>query len=205
MLVGRWMAKRLVTVRPESSVDEARSLLRQNHIRHLPVTDGRRLLGIVTEQDLRVAEALLRRPGPAVVADVMTESVITVAPETTIEQAAMLMADNKIGGLPVVDAEDALVGMITKSDVLNVFLQSLGVGSGSARLEVLLPDRPGALAPAARVLGELGVNIVSVLSAGGEGDRKLVVFRIAADELEPVLTELAAAGVEVVSVEEGVL
>lgn len=205
MLVGRWMTTQLVTVQPDETVEAARRLLQKHHIRHLPVAEGRRLVGIVTEQDLRVAGALVERRPPMLVADVMTSSVITVGPETTVEQAAMLMADNKIGGLPVINTDDELVGLITDADILNVFLEAMGVGSGAARLEVLLPDRPGALAPVAKVLGDLQVNIVSILSAGGEMGKKVLVFRVATDNLEAVLTDLAAAGIDVQSAEEGVL
>lgn len=202
MLVGRWMTTQLVTVRPHDSIAHARELLGAHHIRHLPVTEGRRLVGIATEQDLRVAEALPDRGASAVVADVMTTSVITVGPDTTVEQAAMLMADNKIGGLPVISSEDELVGIITEADMLNVFLDAMGVGSGAARLEVLLPERPGAFAPVAKVLGDLGANIVSVLCAKAEGGARALVLRVGAEDLEAVLNELAGAGVEVLSAEE---
>ena len=205
MQVGRWMSSEVVSVRPQESIEGARLLLRERRIRHLPVIEGERLLGIATEQDLRVGEAMAGRASPPVVADVMTASVFTVAPETTVEQAAMLMAENKVGGLPVVDSEDRLVGIITESDVINVFLDAMGVDSGAARLEVLLPDRPGALAEVARILAEHGANIISALCASGEAGTKVLVLRVVADDLEAVLTQLAQAGVEVCSVEEGTI
>jgi acetoin utilization protein AcuB len=202
MLVGRRMTARPVTVEPGARVEEARRLLEQHRIRHLPVVEGQRLVGIVTDRDLRMAAGLPQTAAPMVVADVMTPSVITVGPETTIEHAAMLMADNKIGGLPVVNDDDELVGIVTESDILNVFLEATGVGSGAARLELLLPDRPGALAPAAQALGDLGVNIISILSASAEEGKKVLIVRVDAVALEPVLEALARAGVEVQAVEE---
>lgn len=203
LLVGRRMSAQLVTVGSGARIDEARRLLQHHHIRHLPVVDGRRLLGIVTDRDLRAAEGRGEPRVPLLVADVMTESVITVGPETTVDQVAMLMAENKIGGLPVVNADDELIGIITESDILNVLLDAMGVGTGAARLEVLLPDYPGTLAQVARVLGERGVNILSVLSAKADEGKKVLVFRIVSGDLEAVVTELAQRGVEVVSVEEG--
>ncbi len=203
MLVGRWMATQLVTVRPGDSIADARDRLGAHHIRHLPVVEGKRLLGIVSEQDLRVAEAAGQPRPEMVVADVMTSSVITVGPDSTVEQAAMLMADNKIRSLPVINAEDELVGIITESDIINVLLGALGVDTGAARIEALLPDRPGALATVARVLGDLGANIISVLSAPAEAGKKVLVLRVAMTDLEVVLNHLAAAGIEVQSAEEG--
>jgi acetoin utilization protein AcuB len=203
MQVGRWMTTDVVSVSAQESLEHARQLLRAHRMRHLPVTEGDRLLGIATEQDLRFGEAMASHSGPMVVADVMTASVITVGPEATVEQAAMTMAENKVGGLPVVDSDDRLIGIITESDIINVLLDAMGVDSGAARLEVLLPDRPGALAEVARVLAERGVNILSLICASAEAGTKVLVVRIVADDLESVLNELAQAGIEVNSVEEG--
>lgn len=203
LLVARRMTKRLVCVGPGHRIDEGRRLLSQHRIRHLPVVEGGRLLGIVTDRDLRMAEGRGESGASLVIADIMSGSVITVGPESTIEQAAMLMAANKIGALPVVDADDALVGIVTESDIFNVFLEVTGVDTGAARLEVLLPDRPGTLAPVARVLGEAGANIISVLLASAEDGKRVLVFRVAGGDLEVAVTELARIGVDVLSVEEG--
>ena len=197
------MTTDVVSVPAQESLDRARQLLREHRIRHLPVTDGDRLLGIATEQDLRFGEAMASRSGPIVVADVMTASVISVGPEATVEQAAMIMAENKVGGLPVVDSDDRLIGIITESDIINVFLDAMGVDSGAARLELLLPDRPGALAEVARLLAERGINILSLVCASADAGTKVLVVRIVADDLEAVLNELAECGIEVHSVDEG--
>jgi acetoin utilization protein AcuB len=99
-----------------------------------------------------------------------------------------------------VDENDALVGIITEYDVLNIFLEVMGVGSGSARLELLLPDRPGALAAVARLMADLDVNVRSVVSASApDAGKKILILRVATDALEPVLDRLAAADVEVLS------
>lgn len=203
MIVGRTMSTKLVTVAPGASVEEVRALLRRHGVRRIPVVENGQLQGIVTEGDLRLAEGRADKE-KTTVADVMTESVITVDPTTTVERAAMLMADNKIGALPVVSTEGELVGIITESDVLNALLRCMGVGSGAARLQLMLPDRPGTLAPVARILGELGANIVSVLSSVGEEGKKVLVCRVTTNDLEAVLNALTQAGIEVVSVEEGV-
>ena len=204
MLIKRRMVTSVVTVDLEEQVGQARHLLETHRIRHLPVVQADRLVGIVTDRDLRVAEAMAPEGAGRPVGEFMTASVITVGPDTTVEQAAMLMADNKIGGLPVLDAEDRLVGIITESDIVDVLLEALGVGTGAARLEVLVPNRPGALAVVARILGESGANIVSILSTSADEGRQLLIFRIATDDLEGVLNRLAQDGVDVQAAEEGV-
>jgi acetoin utilization protein AcuB len=199
MIVGSWMTRDPITLRPTDTVDGALTLVRERRIRHLPVVDGATLIGLVAERDLCLALAT-GGGGTQPVSAVMTSSLITVGPETTIEAAAALMAENKIGSLPVVDENDALVGIITEYDVLNVFLEVMGVGSGSARLELLLPDRPGALAGVAQIMAELDVNVLSVVSANAPGaGEKILILRVATEVLEPVLGRLAAADVEVLS------
>jgi acetoin utilization protein AcuB len=201
MLVGKRMTAPVVTISPQDGLDTARQLLVRNNFRHLPVTTGRHLVGIIADSDLRIAEAV-GAAGSAVVADAMTTNLITAAPETTIEQAAMLMVDNKISALPVVNGDDEVVGILTTSDILNVLLEVMGVGSGAARVEIVLPDHPGALAPVVRVIGDLGVNIVSVVSPRAEGGTRVLILRLATSDLEPVLTALAREGVEVLSADE---
>ncbi len=201
MLVGKRMTTPVVTVSPEERVDAARHLLVRHNIRHLPVTRGRHLVGIIAESDLRLAEAL-GVGGRTVVADAMTTNLITAAPETTIEQAAMLMVDNKISALPVVNVDGEVIGILTATDILNVWLEVVGVGSGAARVEVALPDRPGTLAPVVRIIGDLGVNIVSVVSPRAQQGTRVLILRLATPDLEPVLTGLAREGIEVLSADE---
>jgi len=102
-----------------------------------------------------------------------------------------------------VSGDDELVGIITETDVLNALLESMGIGAGAARLELLLPDRPGRLAPVAKILGEQGANIASVLSSIDEEGRKVLVCRVNTDDLEAVLNALTQAGFEILSAEEG--
>jgi acetoin utilization protein AcuB len=196
------MTTQLVTVSPSASVEQVRELLCRHAVRRIPVVEGAQLVGIVCEGDLRLAEGKKERE-KTLVADVMTESVITVGPNTPLERAAMLMADNKVGALPVVSGDDELVGIITETDVLNALLELLGVGAGAARLELSLPDKPGRLAPVAKILGEQGANIASVLSSVDEEGRKVLVCRVNTDDLEAVLNALTQEGFDVVSAEEG--
>jgi CBS domain-containing protein len=140
--VRRWMRKRVVTVRPTTSLDEAGRLLRTRRIRHLPVRDARgRLVGIVTDRDLRQA---VFDPGAGALAalrvrDVMTWAVLTVTPDTDVRHAARLMREQKIGAVPVVE-DGRLVGMLTETDVL-------------AALEALLAGRVRRVRPARAAAG----------------------------------------------------
>jgi acetoin utilization protein AcuB len=136
MSVRDRMSRRVTTVRPEARLSEAAQLMRQRKIRHLPVVDrAGRLVGIVTARDLRQAlfapaveaetEDVLGLLETLAVGDVMTRSVLRVRPATSIQDAARLMHERKLGALPVVDGE-RLIGLLTETDVLRAFQELLG-------------------------------------------------------------------------------
>lgn len=132
-LVRDWMTRDLVVVPPDMTAIEAGRLMNEHGVRRLPVTDNGQLLGIVTLGDIRSARAsnasgldlweLNYRLTQLPVSDIMTREVITVGPDKTIGEAAALMLDNKIGGLPVIDAQDALCGILTESDVFRLVVR----------------------------------------------------------------------------------
>jgi acetoin utilization protein AcuB len=137
MQVEQWMNRDLVTVSPDESFRTAMHLIRQKGIRHLPVVEGKRLVGVVTDRDLRQAAPsgatslsihelhyILER---LTVREIMTKQVVTIRPEQTIEDAALLLLGHRIGGLPVVQ-EGELCGIITETDILQAFLQLRGKG-----------------------------------------------------------------------------
>lgn len=137
MHVEQWMNRDLVTVSPDESFRTAMHLIRQKGIRHIPVVEGKRLVGIVTDRDLRQAAPsgatslsihelhyILER---LTVREVMTKQVVTIRPEQTVEEAALLLLGHRIGGLPVV-RDGELCGIITETDILQAFLQLRGKG-----------------------------------------------------------------------------
>jgi len=140
MLVKEFMTRHPVTVSGATSVLEAWTLMRDRRIRRLPVVEGQRVVGILTLGDLREAHADAPE-GPGMRAGVlMHDNPITVTPETTLRQAARIMIDKKISGLPVV-ADGALVGIITESDLFRALIeretdamdpQPIGVVEGDA-------------------------------------------------------------------------
>lgn len=208
LLVRDSMTRGVVTVAPGATAAEALALCRERRIRHLPVVQEGRLVGIISDRDLRSATPALGDPdraaalGKVLVGDVMARDIVTAHPDDPIEHAAMAMYERKIGCLPVVD-EDALAGILTASDVMKAFVQLVGAHEPGSRVEVSLPDRPGALAGVADVLREEGVNLVSVLASpeperGRDGaTRRVVVLRIGTMNTRGVVESLRGAGYEV--------
>ena len=178
MNVGQRMTKNPVTVTPDVSVPEAQAIMRREKIRRLPVLDKQgKLVGIVTSLDLIHAS-----PSPATSLDmyelhyllsklkveaVMTKNVITVTEDLPIEEAARIMADNNISGLPVV-RNNILVGIITESDLFKLFIELFGARHKGVRLTVLLPKRKGELADVAGAIAKIGGNIISLATFEGE-------------------------------------
>jgi acetoin utilization protein AcuB len=200
------MRTSLITVGKEATLARARELLHSHRIRHLPVADGDRLLGIVTDRDIRqaapssaagfnpdqIAAFLAQIP----VTEAMVRNVRTVSPFTTIEEAAKLMIEHKIGCLPVTEA-DRLVGIITETDILGVLVDVMGIREPSARIELTLPDRPGALAEITRIIKAHEVNISSIVTMPHwEKEKRLAIIRLKTMNPQPILKDLAAAGFE---------
>ena len=206
MLVGRRMRTSLVTVTKEATLAQARELLHSHRIRHLPVVERERLLGILTDRDIRQASpssAAGISPDRTVaflaqipVTEAMVRDVRTVSPYTTVEEAARLMIEHKIGCLPVTEA-DRLVGIITETDILGVLVDVMGIREPSTRFELTLPDRPGALAEVTRIIKTHEVNISSIVTLPHwEPEKRLAVIRIKTMNPQPILKDLAAAGFE---------
>ena len=206
MLVGRRMRTSLITVTKEATLAQARELFHSHRIRHLPVVEGDRLLGIVTDRDIRqaapssaagfkpdqIAAFLAQIP----VTEAMVRNVRTVSPFTTVEEAAKLMIEHKIGCLPVTEA-DKLVGIITETDILGVLVDVMGIREPSARIELTLPDRPGALAEVTRIIKAHEVNISSIVTMPHwEKGKRLAIIRLKTMNPQPILKDLAAAGFE---------
>jgi acetoin utilization protein AcuB len=174
MYVGWNMKTYLITASPDTSVLKAREMMDTHKISHLPVTDGKaHLLGIVTDRDLKQAWAspastlsiyeltyILQK---LTVEAIMTTDVITATPDLTIERAALIIHDHKIGALPVVEGK-RLVGIITCTDLMEVLLMALGMGEESGRLSVLARNRIGVLAEIGRTMQQAAINILSIVT-----------------------------------------
>jgi len=172
MLVKERMSHPVVTVHPEIPIMEALNLMKKDHIRRLPVVDKRgRLVGIVSEQDLLQAAPSSATSlsvwevnyliGKIIVKRVMTKDVITITEDTPLEEAARIMVDNKIGGIPVVRKRQ-VVGLITETDLFKIFLELLGAREVGVRLACLVPNIPGELTQLTKAIFDAGGNILTV-------------------------------------------
>lgn len=188
MLVGNWMSKEPVSVTADMSMMKASKLMIERKVRRLPVVDDAgKVIGIVTDRDLKEASPskattldiheLYYLLSEIKVKDLMTTTLYTVSPADTVENAAVIMMEKRIGGLPVVDESAKLVGMITESDIYRVLITITGVLEGGFQVGLELPTLPGTLQAALDVLGERGARIVSVMTYMPEGqDAKRKVF-----------------------------
>lgn len=192
MLVRGRMSRDVITVPPSATVADALDTLNANAIRHLPVVDGGRVVGILSDRDLRLA--LTDRPDDASVSDVMSKDPLTVPPDAPVEDAAHLLVEHSVGCLPVVD-DGELVGILTASDLLRSFVELLTGRERHARIELLAPDRPGELARVVRLIGiDHGVNLTGVVVPPARGERALVVLHLETDDVEPILEDLRRLG-----------
>jgi acetoin utilization protein AcuB len=210
MLVRELMTPNPVTVRPDTSVPDALRLMRERKVRRLPVVDGHgRLVGIVSDKDLLYASpspattlAVWEIPellGKLKVEKVMTHDVITVAEKTPVEEAARLMADKKIGGLPVMQGPD-LVGIITETDLFKSLLELLGGRRSGVRVTVAVPAVKGELSKITTAIFQAGGNIVGIGMKGilgSYGDTAEVVLKVQdverealVDALKPVVSDI---------------
>ncbi len=178
MFVADRMSRPVITAPPSLPIQDALSLMRKEKISRLPVVDRRgRLVGIVSEKDLLHAAPssatslsvweLSYLLSKVTVEEVMTRQVITISGDTPIEEAARVMSDNAIHGLPVMKKNE-IVGMITANDIFRVFLELLGAREPGVRLTVLVRNIPGEYARLTRAIFDIGGNILALGSFLGE-------------------------------------
>ena len=208
MLVRERMTHTPLTITSDVSVPEALRLMREKQVRRLPVLDKNgKLVDIVSDKDLLYAS-----PSPASslsvweinyllaklqVEGVMTRSVITVAEDTSLEEAARIMADHKIGGLPVL-REGRLVGIITETDLFKTFLELLGARTPGVRVTALIPSAKGTLAKITQAVFSVGGDIIAFTESMDPGRTRweitLKVQDVGRDQLvkalEPVVEKI---------------
>lgn len=208
MFVGDRMSKPVITVNPDMPIQEALNLMQRERIRRAPVVepDGK-LVGMVTRSDLLHASPsdatslsvweinfLLSR---IQVGEIMSTEVVTVSEDTPVEEAALLMADNKIGGLPVL-RDGQIVGIITETDLFKIFLEMFGARVHGFRVSAIVPNKPGELAKLTNAIFERKGNILGLGTFMGEsaadGLITIKVSGISKEELEkavqPVVTKI---------------
>jgi len=213
MLVKERMSRPVITIHPELPLEEALRMMREERVRRFPVVDQHgRLVGIVSERDL-----LHAAPSNATslsiweinyllskikVAAVMTKKVLTITEDTPLEEAARIMVDHKIGGLPVVHAGE-LVGIITETDLFKVFLEMLGAREPGVRIAVLMRNAPGELMKLTQTIYEAGGNILALGTFLGESrDNREVTIKVAGVDLKLLIAKIEPLVESVIDIRE---
>ncbi len=206
MLVKNWMSPKMVTIGVKDSMDLAIRKLKENDIRMMPVTDGDALVGVITDRDLKRASAsdattldiheLLYLISRIRVGEIMSRKPITVEEDFTIEEAADILLNNKISGLPVVDGTKRLVGVITQSDIFKALISLTGYGKRGVQFGFEADDRPGSIKDLADVVRGFGGRIASIMSAteqAPEGKRRVYLraYDIDWDRIDELKASLA--------------
>jgi acetoin utilization protein AcuB len=196
------MTPQVVTASPDTTLADALSVVRSHRIRHLPVLEHGRLVGIVTDRDLRLA-----MPSPAHaadtttalstrrVADVMTPNVVTITADTPMEEAARQLCTNRIGCLPVMDGPE-LIGILTDNDVMRAFAELFSSSAQTRRVEAEIPNAPGELARVVHLIGsELRINIAGmVVPPLEDGTRCLAIMHLQVPDASRVVHALRRLG-----------
>jgi len=175
MLVKNWMSKNVITIGVDNSMQDATAILKQHRIRILPVVKKGKLVGIITDRDLKRASAsdattlevheLLYLLMKIKIKDIMARNPIAVPLDWTVEETAELLLSNKISGAPVVDEKNMVVGVITQTDLFRVLMSLTGINAGGIQFAFKTRDYPGTIKELADVIREFGGQMVSILSS----------------------------------------
>ena len=212
MLVGERMSRPVISITRDMPIHDALALFKKEKIRRAPVLKDGKLIGIISDKDLLNASPSQATSlsvwemnymlSKITVKEVMTREVLTVQADTPIEEAARLMADNKIGGVPVMKA-DKVVGMITETDLFKIFLELMGARTKGIRVTAIAEDHPGQLAMITKAVADAGGNFISFGQfATEDGKTVIVTFKVAEMKLEDVKKALTKVVVKFVDVRE---
>ena len=209
MFVGLRMSRNIPVCAPDDGLDKAIQVMREKKVRQLIVCEGDQVVGVLSRIDLQhvlpstattlAVNEMNYQLSRLKVRDFMTRKVVSVTPDTTIEEAARLMHDSDVSGLPVVK-DGRLVGLINRSMMLEVFIEEMGLQVASSRITLELDDRPGQVASISKIIYGLGLNIVSIATFfHGPTDKRLLVLRIKTGDPRPVEEALRAADYKIVT------
>ena len=199
MYVRSLMIKDPITISERTSVQEAIHFMQANSIRHLPVVNrSKKLTGWVTLSDMKQGLLPAMVSGLSV-ADLMIKDPITIPPDADVEVAARIIHEKKIGGMPVVDENNKVVGIITVTDLLNAFINIMGIFTYGTRLDVSVGEKPDGFEKVSRIIHEQGGEVISVGIAAHRTDKKIHYFRLKECPAEPIVKALQDHGYEVVS------
>jgi acetoin utilization protein AcuB len=199
VIVSHWMSSDLITIGKQASIQEAMALMKRESIRHLPVVDQQmKLVGWITDADLRgvLIASMLEE---LTLEDVMIRKPFTVHPEMPLEEAARILLEKRVGGLPIVK-DGTLVGVITTVDVLSAFITFMGLFSDSTRLDIKVSGSPNPLPEITRIVRLHGAEIISVCHLPfEEGPEYSYSIRLKKTDVKPIIADLEEHGIEVIS------
>ena len=199
MLIREIMHANPIFVSPQTTLTDAYDLMNKISVRHLPILENDKLVGIVTDRDLRLATSKL---APQIfdptskVSEIMNYPVQTTHPTESIEVATQIMRELKIGCLPVVE-DSKLIGIVTGVDILDAMLLLTGVHTSSGRLDVRLKDKTGEIARLTKIIADRNVSIHSILSYQDKNERLRVVLRISTIDIRSLALAICNADFEV--------
>ncbi len=208
MFVGRRMARNLVTVTPDTSILKVKNILKQYDVDQVPVVEGKKLVGIITDRDIRENSAspastlsvheLNYLLSEMKAREVMTKKLHTVSPGTTIETAAKLINEKHVNSLPVV-VNGELVGIITTCDMLDVLLEFMGMDTPSSRIELALSSDMGEIEKISSIINSMGLTIMSIVSAisSEKSDIRTTVIRVNTDDVADLCRVFKESGYKV--------
>ena len=211
MFVSRSMTRKVITVAKETTIVEARELMNQHEIRHLPVIDpDNHLVGIITDRGVRSAlpfnwDKVSADPqerekwSHLKVGEVMTPDPVTIAPTHTLQDALLLIQDKKMGAFPVVDAEGKLKGIVSIRDLLRSFINVLGIGEPGTLLGILVEEKIGQMKKIVDIITEEKISFGSILVARyWEKDKRAVFPYLRTNNVTRVKKKLQQTGFELI-------
>ena len=208
MFVINRMTKNPMTVTADTKVDEVAHLMKKHNFRRLPVVDDGKLVGFLSDSDLmRVAPSsattLSRYEINSLLAkicvrDIMKKDVVSVNVDATIEEAALIMYKNKIGGMPVVSNMGGVVGVITETDIFKTFVDVMGLADGKTRITLEVTDKIGVVKDIAEIFGQAGVSIDSLITCKKEDNKYEIVIRGDITNIDDIKAKLEAKGYKVI-------
>ena len=194
MLIKDWMATAILTVDANTSVMRATRTMKENNIRRLPVLSHGKLIGVITDRDLKEASPsstsdidiheMYYLLSEMKVKDVMTDKCISLKQDDTLEKAALVMLKERISGIMILDENDDLVGLLSETDILRGFIAATGIQDGSYQFVIEMPDGPGSTTRVIDLVRKNDARVLSILTSFSDAPRgyKTVSIRISADE-----------------------
>jgi acetoin utilization protein AcuB len=212
MIVEEIMSRKIHTITKESRIESALKIMLDNSIRHLPVVEKGKLIGIISDRDLRQAlvplakfgkeEEILYNTNNFLVKDIMSTDIITVKPYTHVEDAAKIILSKKIGSLPVENDKNKLVGIVTESDLLGVFIEIMGILKSSSRIDLILDNNQKDFEKVSQIINKNNCRIISVgiSPARKNKNQKIYFFRLDTCDVNLLAKEIEKAGFNVVNI-----